>query len=151
MDKRQFLNQLVGEWTYEFETTEGDYRAKGTERVWAIGEYFIAAESRGEGPDGASHSMMTLGYEPEAKTFSGSFAGTMVPYLWVYSGGHLSADGRELPLETRGPTGSDGKGMEAYRDIIRIINRDRREMAAESKTESGAWKEFMKTTYSRNA
>lgn len=147
METQKFLDQLIGEWTYEVETAEG-YRAKGAERVWSIGEYFIAAESRGEGPDGPSHSIMTLGYEPVTKTFSGSFAGTMVAYLWAYRG-DLSADGRELLLETRGPAGSDGKGMDVYRDVIRIVDRDHREMASAAKTESNGWKEFMKTSYSR--
>lgn len=149
--KRHWLSGLVGEWTYEFSTSEGSYAATGTERVWAIGDNWIAAENKGLGSDGSpSHSLMTLGYNPENELFTGSFAGTMAPFLFIYEG-DLSEDGKDLQLETEGPAMSVGREKDRYRDVLHAVDRDHRDFISEVRTEDGGWEEFMRTRYRRVA
>jgi Protein of unknown function (DUF1579) len=148
-----WLKQLVGEWTYEFSTApdpDGNVAtAKGTERVWPIGQTWVVAENIGQSSDGStSHSLQTLGFEPDKGRFVGVFAGTMAPVLFHYHG-ELGEAGKALVLETEGPALFDDRVTDKYRDIIRIIDSDHREQIAQVLDANGQWKEFMSTRYQR--
>lgn len=148
-----WLQQLLGEWTYTFRTAEDSDHpgatATGTETVRAISGAFVAVENTGASEqDGSeSRSVTLIGYEAEAGRFTGAVASTAVASLFVYAGG-LSDDGQALLLETVGPAMTEGQTMDRYRDVIRIVDADRRFTAAEV-WQDGAWKEFMRTEYRR--
>lgn len=152
--EQTWLQQLIGEWTYEFSTADSSehpgFTATGTESVRPVGEVWIVAENKGRGSDGSlSHSIMTVGFEPEKARFSGSFVGTMVPVLFLYDGG-LSSDGKSLILETEGPAMTEGRTTDKYRDISRIIDENNRELIAQVLGDDGQWREFMSTRYKRS-
>lgn len=153
--QQTWLQQLIGEWTYEFSTAEdSDHPGAsftGTESVRPIGDTWMVAENKGRGFNGsASHSLMTLGYEPDKGRFTGSFAGTMVPVLFLYDGA-LTEDGTSLILDTEGPAMTEGRATDKYRDIIHILDENNRELIAQVLGDDGQWREFMSTRYRRAA
>ena len=48
-----------------------------------------------------------------------------MPQLWVYEV-ELDSAGRELTLESEGPSFDDSGGSSPFRDVIEIINNDQR-------------------------
>lgn len=150
-----WLKQLVGTWSFRFATTPNseypDFTMTGTETVWPVGDFFVAMESKGAGSDGSpSHTLVSLGYDPEKLRFSGAHAGTAVPMLFVYDGS-LAEDGGALHLETEGPAMTEGNTVDRYRDIFRILDSNTREQVLQVLDKSGAWKEFARTRYTRVA
>ena len=151
--EHQWLQKLVGEWTYETEATmepgKPAEKCSGTETVRSLGGLWIVAEGKGEMPGGAQATMiMTLGYDPEKKRFCGTWIGSMMTHLWVYDGGLDGAE-RVLALEADGPSmAGDGK-MARYRDAIEIRSDDERVLTSSARAEDGSWKHFMTATYRR--
>jgi Protein of unknown function (DUF1579) len=149
-----WLQQMLGDWTYETRTLpdpgSAGVLATGTERVWAIGETWVVAENKGLGSDGsASHSLVTLGYDAAKGRFAGVHAGTMAPVLFHFDG-VLGEGGQALLLDSEGPALSDDKALDKYRDVLRIIDTNRREQIALVLDEAGEWREFMRTRYQRS-
>ena len=67
--EHQWLQKLVGEWTYEAAATmapdQPPTQCQGSEHVRALGGLWILAESQGEMPGGgAATAVLTLGYDP---------------------------------------------------------------------------------------
>jgi Protein of unknown function (DUF1579) len=145
----RFLQQLVGTWSFEWRTTDDSDHpgatARGTETVRAIGDHFVVLDNHGTLNDGsASQSATLIGYEPEEDRLTGAVATTAVPVLFVYRG-ELSTDGRILCLETEGPAMTEGRKTDRYRDVLELVNADRRVTSAQVLLQDGQWKEFMRT------
>ncbi len=151
--EHQWLQQLVGEWTYESEATmKPDRPAEtftGTESVRSLGGLWILAEGQGDMPGGGiGRSMMTLGYDPQQQRYVGTWIGSMMSYLWVYDG-ELDAAERMLTLEADGPA-MDGEGKLAkYKDVIEVERDDHRVLTSHVLGEDGEWHHFMTATYRR--
>ena len=151
--EHQWLQKLVGKWTYEGEApTEPDKSSakwKGTEIVRPLGGVWILAEGEGEMPDGgAATTLMTLGYDPQKKRYVGTFIGTMMTNLWVYEGS-MDSSGKVLTLDTEGPhMRTEGK-MAKYKDIIELQDDDHRVMRSQMLDDDGQWREIMTTNYRR--
>jgi Protein of unknown function (DUF1579) len=148
-----WLKQLVGAWTYHFATTSDSeypgFTITGTETVWPVGEVFVAMEAKGVGSDGKpSHSLISLGFDPDKQRFSGAHAGSAVPALFVYDG-ELAEDGVALHLQTSGAPMTDGNVVDEYRDTLRILDANNREQVFQVRDASGAWKEFARTRFTR--
>ena len=151
--EHQWLQKLVGEWTYEAEADMGPgkapERAKGVETVRSIGGLWIVAEGQGEMPGGGpATSIMTLGYDPRTRKFTGTWIGSMMTHMWPYDG-ELDTDGRVLTLDSEGPSMSGDGTMSKYRDVIELEGDDRRTLTASVKGEDGQWRRFMTTSYRR--
>ena len=150
-----WLHQLVGDWTYEFSTDDDSDHpgtaASGTETVRAIGDVWVTFENKGTYREGStSHSVMTVGFEPDKNRFAGSVASTAAPVLFLYEG-QLGQDGRSLVLETEGPAMTEGREVDRYRDVIRIIDENTRETSAQVLLDGGEWREFMTWRFRRIA
>ena len=151
--EHRWLQQLLGEWTYEGEMQMGPgqpaEKCPGTESVRALGELWVVCEGRGEMPGGGSATMqMTLGYDPEKKAFIGSWAGSMMTQMWVYNG-TLDAEANVLTLNTEGPSFAGDAKQAKYRDEITIKNKDERVLSSQVLQDDGTWKRFMTATYRR--
>ncbi|AGY60685.1 DUF1579 domain-containing protein [Gloeobacter kilaueensis] len=150
--KRAWLQNLVGEWSYQFHTADDSdhsgVAANGTESVRALSDHFIILDNTGQSSDGSQTRAATLiGYEPNTGRFAGAVAGSALDRLFVYDG-DLSPDGRALLLETEGPAMSEGRETDRYRDVFQIIDDDHRFTAAEV-LQDGEWKEFMRSDFVR--
>lgn len=151
--QHRWLQQLVGEWSFEVECIMGPdqppSKSSGIEIVRSIGELWTVAEGRGEMPGcGPATTVMTLGYDPQKQRFVGTFVGSMMTYLWVYDG-ELDAAARVLTLNAEGPgMAGDGK-MVRYNDVIEFKSDDHRVLTSQMLDEGGTWRRFMTAHYRR--
>ena len=77
-----WLQQLVGEWTYE---VDGEEKAGGREIIKPIGPLWIVGESEFTMPGGGTGTArITVGFDPQKGRFVGTWIGSMMTYLWVY-------------------------------------------------------------------
>ncbi len=152
--EHRWLQQLLGEWTYEGEAEmspgQPPVKSTGSESVRGIGELWVQSEGRGEMPgcDGMATMMMTLGYDTGKKAFVGSWAGSMMTHMWVYTG-TLDAAGKVLTLDTEGPSFAGDGGQARYQDVITLKSRDERELSSQVLQGDGTWKRFMTMIYRR--
>lgn len=150
--EHQWLQRLVGEWTYEMEAEaepgQPPIRETGPESVRSL-DVWVLAEARGTTSEGQpATSIMTLGYDPGRGRFTGTFIGTMMTHLWIYDG-ELDADQRVLTLEAEGPGFTGEEGMVKYRDAIRFESDDHRVQTSSYQRPDGSWHEFMTLHYRR--
>lgn len=152
-NEHQWLQKLVGEWTYETEVTMGSEqpseKATGTESVRSLSGLWILAEGQGEMPGcGEATTMMTLGYDPQKQRYVGTWIGSMMTYLWLYDG-ELDATENVLMLNSDGPAMTSEGKMAKYRDVIEFKNDDHRVMTSHVLGDDGQWHGFMTANYRR--
>lgn len=149
--EHQWLQRLIGDWTYEGEANMGPdapaAQFRGSERVRSLGDIWIVSEGEGGMPGGdTSPSLMTLGYDPKKQRFVGTFLSAMMAWMWVYDG---TLEGDRLVLDTEGPSMSDDGTTARYRDIIELRSDTERTMTSESLTPDGSWTRIMTMTLRR--
>ncbi len=151
--EHQWLQKLVGEWTFEGEATmepgKPPEKCAGAESVRPMGGVWVLCEGRGEMPGGGmATTLMTLGYEPLKKRYVGTFIGSMMTYLWVYDGS-LDAAEKVLTLETEGPSFAGEGKLAQYRDAIELKSDDHRVLTSRVLGDDGQWRLFMTAHYRR--
>lgn len=153
-EQHRWLHRLAGEWTWEMEAETGPgqppFRETGTETVRSLDGVWMMCETRGDAPEGvhASTSVMTLGYDPDRRRFTGTFVATMMTYLWIYEG-ELDAAGQVLVLHTEGPSYTEPGRMGKYRDTLEFRGDDHRVQTSSFQREDGTWYPFLTTHYRR--
>lgn len=151
--EHEWLQKLVGEWTYEGEATMDpempSMKFSGTESVRSLGGLWIVAESQGAMPDGDIATMiMTLGYDPTKKHYVGTWIGSMMTHLWIYEG-TLNAAGKKLTLDSVGPNMAIPGAMAKFKDAIELKSADHRVLISSMLDENGQWREVMQSHYRR--
>jgi hypothetical protein len=149
----QWLQQLVGEWSYEHECVMGPdqppSKATGRESVRSLGGLWTIAEGVGEAPGmGEVRSVTTLGYDPQKQRFVGTFIASMMTFLWVYEGS-LDEAGKVLTLEVEGPSMAGDGQMVKYHDIHEFVSPDHRTLTSRMQGPDGKWVQFMQANYRR--
>ena len=150
--EQKWLDGFIGEWVseteYSMEPNQPPLKIKGTEVVRSLSGVWIVMEGDGEMPDGgAGKTIMTLGYNPQSQRYVGTFIGSMMTHLWLYSGA-LDAAGRVLTLDTEGPNFKES-AMAKYKDIIEFVSADHRIMTSQILGDDGNWLQFMTSHYRR--
>ena len=150
--EHQWLEKLVGEWTFESECSMGpdqpSMKTTGTEVVRSLGGLWTLAEAEAGMQKGDSwKSIMTLGYDAANRRFVGTFIATMMTHMWLYNGS-LDPAGRVLTLDTQGPNFTDGS-LATYQDIIEVLSDDHRTLSSQLRGDDGRWHPFMKAHYRR--
>jgi len=148
-----WLQQLVGEWTFDVEATMEPGCApghfQGTESVRSIGGLWIVAEGKGEMPGGGTAtSMMTLGYDPQKKRYLGTWIGSMMTHLWIYDGA-LDAAEKVLTLDTEGPDMTAEGKLAKFKDVFEVKSDDHRLLTSHMLDANGDWHHFMTAHYLR--
>lgn len=151
--EHKWLQQLVGEWTYESECVMGPdqplMKSAGTATVRPIGGLWIADENTATMPDGSPGTMIfTLGYDPAKKRFVGTFIATMMAMLWIYDG-ELDAAEKVLTLNADGPSFTDPNKTAHYKDCFEIVSPDHHILSSQFQAEDGTWHRFMTSHYKR--
>jgi hypothetical protein len=151
--EHDWLQQLVGEWTSESESSMGPgqpvEQGSGTETVRSLGGLWVLAEGHTSGgPAVGMTALMTLGFDPAKQRFGGTFVASCMTWLWVYEG-ELDHARRVLTLTAEGP-GFTG-GTATYHDIIEMVSADERTLTSEVLQPDGTWYRFMTTRYRRTA
>lgn len=151
--QHRWLQQFVGEWTMEMEAMcepgKPPMKSTGKEHVRTLGDVWIVGEGESTMPDGnIGRMMLTLGYDPVAGQFVGTWVGSMMTHMWRYAG-TLDAAERVLTLDTEGPSFADPKVLTRYQDIYEIISPDHRTLSSQTMGEDGKWMRFMTAHYRR--
>ena len=151
--EHQWLQKLVGEWTYETEAAmepgKPPQKFTGTESVRSLGGLWMLCEGQGEMPGGGTATtLMTLGFDPAKKRFVGTFIGSMMTHMWVYEGG-LDPTGMVLTLDTEGPSFTAEGKMAKYKDAIEIKSDDHRVLSSSFLGDDGKWHSFTTANYRR--
>jgi len=151
--EHEWLQQLVGEWTYEGEATMEPGKPpetfKGTESVRSVGGLWVLGEGRGEMPDGGmATTMLTLGYDPQKRRYVGTWIGSMMAYLWIYDGS-MDAAAKVLTLDAEGPGFAPDGALAKYQDVITLESEDHRVLRSRALRDDGTWNEFMTAHYRR--
>jgi hypothetical protein len=144
----EWLQRLVGEWTWEMDALEPDgtpMKVTGSESVRLLGTTWALCEGR----DGGNMStLMTLGFDREKGRFRGTFIGSMMTHIWIYDG-ELDASGTTLTLDTEGPSYEQEGTMARYQDSIEFRGDDHRVLTSRYVGGDGQWKQFMTAHYRR--
>lgn len=151
--EHQWLQRLVGEWTFEAECSMGPdqppMKNTGKETVRSLGGLWTIGEGLGEMPGGGTcQSIMTLGYDPQTGRFVGTFIASVMTHLWTYNGA-LDAAEKVLTLDTEGPSFAGDGTMSKYQDIIEFVSDDHRTLSSQVLGPDGKWMPFMKAHYRR--
>lgn len=151
--EHQWLQKLVGEWTYEIEAIMGPdqppVKSTGTETVRSLGGLWILAEGQGEMPCGGSATtLMTLGYDPQKQGYVGTWVGSMMTYLWHYDG-EMNAGETVLTLNSDGPVMTGENKLGKYKDVIEFKSDNHRVLTSHLLGEDGQWQQFMTAHYRR--
>jgi Protein of unknown function (DUF1579) len=152
--QHQWLDKLIGEWTYETECQMGSDqspdKSKGTEIVRSLGGLWVVGEGKGEMPDGQTGTtIITLGYDPQSDRYIGTFVCSMMPHLWLYNGS-LDATETVLTLDTEGPNCTQ-TALSKYQDIMTFVSDDHRILTSRILGEDGNWNQFMIGHYWRKS
>jgi hypothetical protein len=151
--EHEWLQQLVGEWTYESECSmepgKPPEKFKGIENVRSLGGLWVLSEGSGEMPGGGMATMvMTLGYDPEKQRYIGTWVGSMMTHLWLYDGS-LDAEKNRLTLNAEGPNCAEEGKLAKYKDVIEIKSSDHRLLTSHMLGDDGEWRPFMTASYRR--
>lgn len=152
LEQHDWLRKLRGEWTYEsidlIGTADTPEQISGVETVRALGELWVVAGGHGGMPGGGEIStVMTLGFDPLKKRFTGTWVGSMMSWLWLYDG-ELDAAGQVLTLDTEGPAFDHPGGTSRYRDVIEWLDDDHRVLTSHV-LRGGHWTPMMISHYHR--
>lgn len=141
-----WLMQLLGEWELSSEASmapgEEPVLWESTESVRAIGGLWVVSEGSARNGAEPFTSIMTLGYDPKAGHYVGSWVDSMQTKMWTYVG-RLDDDRRVLTLEAEGPSMEDPERMTRYRDQIEILAPGQRRMVSSVLGADGSWTTFM--------
>lgn len=150
--EHQWLQRMVGEWTYEAESEaapgQAPIRDTGTETVRSLGGMWTVGEARSDAGKSETASIITLGYDSAKGRVVGSFVASMMDNLWIYEGS-LDEAGRVLTMDTEGPSFTEEGKTARYRDSIEIVSDDHRVMTSRYQTADGGWHPFMTMHYQR--
>jgi hypothetical protein len=145
--QHQWLQRLVGEWTWE--SPMGGKVHRGAERVRSLGGVWVICEGKSAPPEGGTaETIMTLGYDPQKGRFVGTFLGSMMTNLWIYDGS-LDEEASRLTLDTEGPSFTEQGKILPYKDVIELRGDDERLLTSYTRGDDGEWTEFMTATYRR--
>jgi hypothetical protein len=154
--EHQWLQKLVGEWTYEAESPMGPgqppMKFTGTESVRAIGDLWIMGEGKGAMPSGEpATTIITLGYDPAPGKghYVGSWIGSMMTHLWTYRGEFDEAS-NTLSLHAEGPDMAEPGKTRQYKELIEIKSDDHRVFSSHMLGDDGQWVQIMRADYRRS-
>ena len=150
--EHQWLQALVGEWSFEGECQMGPdqppMKNTGACVTRSLGGLWVVNEGTGEMPGGGMmNSIITLGYDPQKQRFVGTFVASMMTFLWLYEG-TLDSSGKVLTLNAEGPSFA-GDGMAKYQDIVTVESKDHWILSSQMQGDDGQWTKFMTANYRR--
>lgn len=150
--EHEWLQQLAGEWDGEFELFmepgQPPMKSKGTERVRALGGFWVVAETSGDFMGTPMAGLLTLGYDPAKGRYVGTWVDSMTSHLWTYEG-TVDQAGRVLTLRTEGPCHLAADGRANFREVIELKGKDEKTFTSSVQTDDGQWITIMKATYRR--
>jgi hypothetical protein len=144
--EHDWLKQLEGEWVTEsemlMEPGKPPVKCKGTEVVRSLGGFWTVGEIKSDFMGTPVTGIMTLGYDPNAKKYVGTWVCSVEGHFWKYEG-TLDAAGKVLTLNTEGTDMSAPGKLATMKDVIEIKDKDHRVLTSSMQGPDGKWVQFM--------
>ena len=150
--EHEWLQQFVGEWEYSAELVMGEgmpaIQTKGTESVRPIGGFWVIAENKGDMMGTPFTGVSTVGYDPETKSYVGTWIDSMTSYLWHYKG-TVDSTGKILTLESDGPSPTEPGKTAKFRDATEFKSKDQKIFTSSFQGSDGKWVKMMTIDFKR--
>jgi len=144
-EEHEWLNKFVGEWESEMEASFGPdqpkMKCKGTMKSRSLGGFWVVTETKSEMMGMPVAGLQTIGYDPEAKKYVGTWVDSAFNHLWKYEGSVDETD-KILTLEADGPNLMTGKTAK-FRDVYEFKSKDHLVISSSMQGEDGEWVTFM--------
>ena len=144
--EHEWLKQLEGEWVTEAEMMMGPgqppMKCKGTEVVRSLGGFWTLGEMKTDMMGTPVTGIMTLGYDPAAKKYVGTWVCSIEGHFWKYEG-TLDAAGKVLTLNTEGPDMTAPGKLAKMKDVIEIKDKYHKVLTSHMQGPDGKWVQFM--------
>lgn len=150
--EHEWLKQFVGEWESEAEAAavpgQPAMKCKGTINSRMLGGFWVVSESKANPMGMQVHAIQTIGYDPLAKKYVGTWVDSMMNHLWKYEG-TVDESGKKLTLEAEGPNFMAQGKLGKFRDSYEFKSADEIAVTSSMLGEDGKWVTFMTGTAKR--
>lgn len=144
--EHQWLQKFVGHWKTTSKGSMGPdqppMECTGTITAHMVGGFWVVNEMKSEVMGFPMQGVLTVGYDPTKKKYTGTWIDSMVNHLWHYEG-TVDKTGKKLTLETEGPNFmTDGK-LTKFRDAYEFKTADHILVTSAIQGDDGKWMTFM--------
>jgi hypothetical protein len=150
--EHELLVQFAGEWDVTAETAAAPGAepmvCKGHESAKMVGGFWLVGRNEASMQGMAVSSVLTLGYDPAAKKYVGTFLCSADSTLWKYEG-TMDEAGKKLTLETVGPSPVDPTKKVKYREVLELVAPDHKVFTSYMEGDDGQWTRFVTIDYRR--
>lgn len=150
--QHEWLQQFVGEWESEteahMEPGKPAVRAKGTEIVRPLGEFWTVSEVKSTMMDKPFTGNLTLGYDADKKKYVGTWVDSMTGHLWNYEGA-VDDSGKVLTLETEGACPMRPGKLTKFKEVIEMKDKDHKVFSSAMQGDDGQWVTMMTSQATR--
>lgn len=147
-----WLEQLAGEWESQteifMEEEKPPITSEGEETARMIGGFWLVAENKGNFMDTPFTGILTLGYDPEKKSYIGTWIDSVNNYMWTYNG-TVDEDAETLTLHTKGPCPQKGGKIMNFKEVIELKGKDNKVFTSSMQQDDGTWKKIVTVNYHR--
>lgn len=144
--EHQWLQQFVGEWDSVAKASMGpdqpDMESKGTMSSHMLGDRWIVNKISGDMMGTQVLGLQTIGYDPTAKKYVGTWVDSMSNHMWKYEG-TVDESGKKITLEAEGPNFMAEDRMTMFRDAYEFKSADHIVATSSMQDEEGNWVTFM--------
>lgn len=140
--EHEWLQKFVGNWNSEtsiyMESGKPPLKTQGTETVKSLGGFWIVSEGKSEMMGQPFLFNLTLGYDADAKAYTGTWVDSMNGYLWKYSGS-VDASGTKLTLESEGPCPMEPGKLSKFKEVTEFKSDTERTFTSSIQGADGKW------------
>jgi hypothetical protein len=150
--EHEWLQKFVGDWEYEteifMEPGKPPMKVKGTETVRSLGGFWIVSDGKSEMMGKPFTSVLTLGFDPQAKKYVGTWVDSMSSTLWKYEGS-VDSTGKFLTLESEGPCPMKPGQLAKFHEVTEFKSDDERVFTSKMQGDDGKWNTILRVTSRR--
>lgn len=151
-EQHELLKQFAGKWRMTAETAPAPgmeaIKAEGTETSEMVGGFWLVGEGESTMAGMPMRSVLTLGYDPKAEKYIGTFFCSADSTLWKYEG-EMDESGKKLTLMTEGPSPIEPGKTAKYREVLELKDEDHKVFTSYLQDEEGGWITFVTMGYER--
>jgi len=144
--EHELLKQFLGEWETDMEAVmapgQAPIKCKGKMSSKAVGGFWVLNELSGEMMGVKTLGYQTIGYDPAAKKYVGTWVDSMTDHMWKYTG-TVDSTGKTLTLEADGPSFTEPGKMCKFRDAYEFKSKDHIVATSTMQDNDGKWTVIM--------
>lgn len=152
--EHELLRQFTGEWTAVAETVPAPeqpaIRVEGSESAKMIGGFWYVGQGEATMLGTPVSSVLSIGYDPAAKHYVGTFLCSADSTLWKYTGA-MDESGKKLTLEAEGPSIVEPGKKAKYREILELKSPDHKVFTSFIQGADGEWTKIVTVEYRRKS